>query len=505
MDSFSTHDLIDAPGGSSAPTTCRSSRKASGAYFTPEAVAATLVRWSVRDRGDRLLDPSCGDGIFVAAHPGSVGVEMDAASAAIARQRAPSGEIHVGDFFAWAERTGVRFDCAAGNPPFVRYQLFAGETRARALRLCRELGAEFSGLTSSWAPFLVATAALLKPGGRMAFVVPAEVGHAPYAAPFLDYAVRNFSVVHLVAIREKLFPELSEDCWLLFADGFGGETSEIRFSVLPRFAPSDGPPSEFERINVDEWRTVWRKRLRPYLMSRTARNAYVRLAASGEARRLGEIAAVGIGYVTGANDFFHLRPSQAKRLSIPDALLQPTVRNGRILGGPSLGPTDVAGWRQRDEPFLLLRLSGTDVLPLTVRAYLDGADGMRARTSYKCRVRTPWYAVPDVRIPDYLLSYMSGERPALVRNDARCSATNSVHCVRVVQPSLARLLAGWGGTFTDLSCEVEGHPLGGGLLKLEPREAARVLLPEPGQVRSADEEAFREALSEMRTWRHRAA
>ena len=28
----------------------------------------------------------------------------------------------------------------------------------------------------------------------MAFLVPAEIGHAPYAAPLLDYLVANFSV-----------------------------------------------------------------------------------------------------------------------------------------------------------------------------------------------------------------------------------------------------------------------------------------------------------------------
>jgi adenine-specific DNA-methyltransferase len=73
----------------------------------------------------------------------------------------------------------LRFECAAGNPPFIRYQHFNGATRARALELCGRLGASFTGLASSWAPFIAAAAGLLKPGGRLAFVVPAEIGHAP--------------------------------------------------------------------------------------------------------------------------------------------------------------------------------------------------------------------------------------------------------------------------------------------------------------------------------------
>jgi hypothetical protein len=76
-----------------------------------------------------------------------------------AMARAPWALVHEGDFFAWASETVERFECSAGNPPFIRYQTFKGTTRARAIELCARLGADFSGLASFWAPFLVATAA----------------------------------------------------------------------------------------------------------------------------------------------------------------------------------------------------------------------------------------------------------------------------------------------------------------------------------------------------------
>jgi len=37
----------------------------------------------------------------------------------------------------------------------------------------------------------------------------------------------------------------------------------------------------------------------------------------------------------------------------------------------------------------------------------------------------------------------------------------------------------WQNSLTRLSTEVEGHALGGGMLKLEPSEARNVLLPDP--------------------------
>src|SRR6266849_4620830 len=151
-------------------------RKETGSFYTPDVAARSLVRCAVRSSRDRLLDPSCGDGRFLALHQSSVGIEQDRHAAQAARVRARSADIYQTEFFQWAATTSERFHCAVGNPPFIRYQIFSGAVRARALRLCGRLGAHFSSLTSSWAPFLVAASGLLRRGGRLAFVVPAEIG-----------------------------------------------------------------------------------------------------------------------------------------------------------------------------------------------------------------------------------------------------------------------------------------------------------------------------------------
>ena len=80
-------------------------QKETGAYYTPPAAVAALVKWAARRVSDRLLDPSCGDGRFIALHRRSVGVEQEAKSSQTARERAPGSLIHEGDFFTWATRT----------------------------------------------------------------------------------------------------------------------------------------------------------------------------------------------------------------------------------------------------------------------------------------------------------------------------------------------------------------------------------------------------------------
>jgi len=82
-----------------------------------------------------MLDPACGDGRFLVAHPNSVGVEQDVDATHTVHEKTPGSLIHQGDFFAWAEETHERFDCAAGTPPFIRYQrlaLYGFQTSARS-------------------------------------------------------------------------------------------------------------------------------------------------------------------------------------------------------------------------------------------------------------------------------------------------------------------------------------------------------------------------------------
>jgi adenine-specific DNA methylase len=406
-----------------------------------------------------------------------------------------------GDFFRWARETNERFDCAAGNPPFIRYQRFAGEVREAALGLCKDLGAEFTSLTSSWAPFLVATASLLRPGGRLAFVVPAEIGHAPYAAPLLEYLADHFASIQIVAIRNKLFPELSEDCWLLYGDGFGGRASRFHLTSVDTLKFTPRPPKPTTVITRDEW-VQWNRRLRPFLLPPRIRSLYKRFADASQTWTLEKVATVGIGYVTGANDFFHLRPSAVDRYGIPSRLLKPSIRNGRMLNGAAVTYGTVEEWLNRDEPILLLRLRKGQDLPDSVRRYLSTTDAKAARVTYKCRNRNPWYVVPDVRVPHAFLSYMSGGGPSLVANLAGCVCTNSLHAVILRRNiTVQTLQERWKHPLVPLSCEIEGHPLGGGMLKLEPGEASRIVLP-ARKLRKSEAQLALEGLMTMRKWRH---
>lgn len=475
-----------------------------GQFFTPAEVAADLINWARPGGKGRVLDPSCGDGEFLRQLEGAVGVELCEENAARSREVAPDATIIEADFFEWAATRGPSFEAIVGNPPFIRYQQFNGSTRKQALKLSKRIGVELNGLTSSWAPFVAVSASLLEPGGRMAFVVPAEIGHATYAEPLIEGLCSSFSSLTIVALREKLFPHLSQDAWLLFAGGRGGRTEEIGFTTVDRFSPNLDPDHPQRSISLRMWRELG-GRLRKFLIPEATLETYTAMTRRAGVSRIGEVADVTIGYVSGDNDFFHFHRSAASMFEIPERCLRPTIRRGEQLTADYVDDRLIERWTGAGEEIWVLDLSEVQELPRSVRDYLSSPRAEKAQERYKCRVRDPWYVIPGVdQAPSAFVTCMSGRESRLAINRAGAVCTNSVLAVTLKQRvAQTELLRGWRHPLARLSQELEGHPLGGGMLKLEPGEARRVHVPlKLFRATRAEERAVAEAIELMRTWRH---
>ena len=321
-------------------------------------------------------------------------------------------------------------------------------------------------------------------------VIPLELGHAAYARPVLDYLVKTFGCTTLLTFKERLFPELSQDTLLVLAEGKGKASGKLRVCDLDSVADLENVNkttkklARAEQINPEDI-SSGRTTLASYWLSEEARNLYERLSECATTKRLGEFAKVGIGYVTGANAFFHLNKAEAKARGISGSYLSPAIYRGRALGGLQFSKQDWQTAEQAGEAGYLLHIPPEKRLSKPVKTYISEGESQGVHEAYKCRVRSAWYSVPHVYKPDAFLSYMSGLSPLLVANDAGAVTPNSLHAVRLHDgaPLSARDLALlWQTSLTSLSVELEGHALGGGMLKLEPREARNVLLAVPDDV-----------------------
>ena len=61
--------------------------------------------------------------------------------------------------------------------------------------------------------------------------------------------------------------------------------------------------------------------------------------------------------------------------------------------------------------------------------YISDGEERGVHEAYKCRVRTPWWRVPRVGVPDLFFTYMNRDTPRLISNKARVPYLNSIHGV----------------------------------------------------------------------------
>ncbi len=477
-----------------------SGRKGRGAFFTPRAAARFIARWAVRSASDRLFEPACGEAVFLLEAARALGelgaegdlagrlrgVEMHPPSAERARARLASvgiaAAVDAGDFFD--EAAGPRYDAVIGNPPYVRYQSFQGEARAKARRIALSAGVPLTGLASSWAAFVVHAAQLLRPDGRLGLVLPAELLTVNYAASVRRFLMDRFASVHLVTFEELVFPGVSEEVVLLLAQG-QGPTARIELSQARDLDDLDGLAAFAWRPSDpdDKWT--------PALLSGEAFATYAEAAAGPGFGRLSDWGQVDLGAVTGNNGFFALSRDGARERGIPLRELRPIAPPGsRHLPGPAFTRQDWERLAGHGRSALLFHPPAARP-SVAARRYIAEGERTGVAEGYKCRHRRPWWRVPGVREPDLFVTYMNHGAPRLVRNAAGVSCVNSVHGL-----TLAGLAAELGpellpfaalNSLTRLGAELVGRAYGGGLLKVEPREAEALPVPSIDVVAAAAE------------------
>lgn len=475
-------------------------RKARGAFFTPAALCDYIVEWAVRSSEDQVLEPACGEAAFltsaarrltkIAADRGQApvavhGVELHAASArqaeSLVQELGGEVQVEVADFFT-VEPTAA-YDVVIGNPPYVRYQDFAGDARTRSRAAALRAGVSLTGLASSWAAFTVHSALFLKPGGRLGLVLPAELLTVNYAAPVRRFLVERFSDVRLVMFTERVFPGVMEEVVLVLADGFDKGPAR-HCEILQSRNSFDLDQAIAQRWEPGDLEAKWS----PSLLSTVAVEAYEALISGDRFCTLHQWGETTLGMVTGNNKYFMLSPEQARSLGIDeDELLPMSPPGSRHLRG--LAFTE-RSWRDCGEAGLATYLLRPGAEPSAAAAsYFRRGEEKDVHLAYKCRVRKPWWRVPLVGVADLFLTYMNADTTRLCANTARVHNVNSVHGV-YLRKGLRQLgrkylpIAAL-NSMTLLGAEIVGRAYGGGMLKIEPKEADQLPVPAATLLSSA--------------------
>lgn len=471
--------------------------KLRGGYYTPDSVARFLATW-VSGSGSRLLEPSCGDGAILRHLPSgssAVGVELVPIEAAKARDAAPSACVLESDFFEWFSPDEENaWDGVCGNPPFIRFQNWTEPTRGLAFDVMRRVGMRPTKLTNAWVPFVVASSLALRPGGRLGLVIPAELLQVTYAAELRAFLVDEFEELTAVTFKRLLFPGVLQEVVLLLGVR-GSGPANIRVAEVDDAASLPAaedlgalPHAPALRHDTEKWTKYF---LPPEGIEalRTARDLPGMI-------RLGELADVDVGVVTGRNQFFVLRPSGTVQREL-SSYVRPLVSKSAHVRGISFAPDDLAALEAANAPCHLLAVQNGLALDehAPLGAYLDEGEAEDVHKGYKCSIRKQWWVVPSTWIPDAFLLRQIYDHPRIIANLTVATSTDTIHRVRMVNGTPPQALAAASvNTVTFAFAEVMGRSYGGGVLELEPREAEGLPIPDPRAVTPGDIEIVDRAL-----------
>ena len=509
---------------SGAPTL----RKQRGAFFTTPAIATFLCDWAIADRPRAsVLDPTCGEAVFLLAAgkrlvdlglPASsldqqvFGVDLHTTSLEVAsellEESGLDARLEHADFFDVLPpgRLGAHlptFDAVVGNPPFVRYQQHAGSSRKRSASAALAQGVRLTGLASSWAAALVHASAFLKPDGRLAMVLPAELLTVHYAEPVRRWLQDRFARVELVLFEQLQFEDAQADVVLLLAEGTGpGDTFRLRYvhDAVDLADSSEADGIEVNPADTGKWTDLLLTNEHRDVLSSTEAAFFVPLSDYGNPE---------LGSVTGANDFFTLDEYERERRGLREDQLVPISPPGtKHLSGLTLTRGQWERLRWEGHRVWLFRPSVDDDSPDVARYVAEG-EAAGIHNAYKCQIRTPWWRPPSVPVPDLFFTYMSHRYPRLITNSARVSFLNSMHGIRLRNSSPREAKAALPllvlNSLSMLGAEIHGRSYGGGVLKMEPREAARLPVPKPETLRRtwallSDEKASLDRLLRQGLW-----
>lgn len=471
--------------------------KLRGGYYTPADISDFIVKWALRNLDDSILEPSCGDGSFLAAiqkmeqtsegdgFSHVLGVELDPVEAAKATEY--GYPVVNGDFFTFFRDSieGKRtFEAIVGNPPFIRYQNFDEKYRSVAFDLMKKHGFHPNRLTNIWLPFLLLSCEALSERGRIGMVIPAELFQVDYAAEARNYLSSHFEQLTLITFKKLVFDGIQQEVVLLL----GEKESKNKGIRVVELEGLDELVKEghfcldrAETKQLDHSSEKWVK----YYLSNDELMILRKLNADERISNASDLFEVNVGLVSGENDFFLLNWNSVVARGLQEEV-RPIISRAEQVKGILLS----------EEEYNRIRVMGKRVsifmpqdiplesLPECARQYIAWGESKDFDKNYKCRIRKRWFIVPTSWVADAFLIRQANLYPKMILNPTGALVTDTLHKVRFHEGINGAMVASaFINTYTLALSETLGRSYGGGVLTFEPGEMRRMRIPMIGADR----------------------
>lgn len=471
--------------------------KLRGGYYTPASIADFIVLWALRNVDDTILEPSCGDGSFLASirrrrsgfpcgiDEKVIGIELDSAEAEKAKVHGYT--IINGDYFTYYRdfiEGKLNYSVIVGNPPFIRYQNFDEQYRTVAFDLMKKHGFHPNRLTNIWLPFLLLSCEALSDNGRIGMVIPAELFQVDYAAEARNYLSSHFDSLTIITFKRLVFDDIQQEVVLLLGEK-KSEQKGIRVVELndldELIQQGLSCLNKAETKALDHSSDKWVK----YYLSNEELQVLRTLNSDDRITNATDLYEVNVGLVSGENDFFLSDWNNVVSRGL-QAEMMPIISRAEQVKGIYLS----------EEEYQMLRDAGKRVsifmpgdlpkeqLSENAQSYISWGEQQGFNKNYKCRIRKRWYVIPTSWTADAFLIRQANLYPKMILNPVGALVTDTLHKVRF-HKGIDRnaVAAAFLNTYTLALSETLGRSYGGGVLTFEPGEMRQMRIPMIGSER----------------------
>ena len=441
-----------------------------------------MVSWArtLRVIPDRVVEPGSGSGRFLLAaakvFPGAqlLGIESDPVAAMIARANlvvrgySKRSHIDLSDYRKVSIPPISGRTLFLGNPPYVRHHKLDTAGKQWLSENARGLGLKASQLSGLHVHFFLATALKAQKDDFGAFITSAEWLDVNYGELVRQLFLSRLGGQGITVVEptSRMFSD-AQTTSAITQFVIGSRPERIRMSRTRDAAQNENSTAErlvnrsrFESEN--RWSILTRK-------PEIARDGYI---------ELGELCEVHRGQVTGANRIWIAAGNGS---TLPESVLFPCVTRAKELFAAGDALCDVSQLRDViDIPPDLSAFEKSD--RRRIDDFLRRAKALGADQGYVARNRKAWWSV-GLRSPAPILAtYMARRAPAFVRNVADARHINIAHGIYPRVPLLPHILDRLAHLLSSTASVNGGRTYAGGLIKFEPKEMERILIPNPMEL-----------------------
>ena len=452
-------------------------RRQRGATYTPAPIVDAMVAWADSEGVSpaRVIDPGAGSGRFLMAAADKfplaqlVGVDIDPLATLMLRANAAVRGfasrliVHLTDYRKLELAAIEGATLFIGNPPYVRHHDIDERWKAWFAATARRHGHAASKLAGLHIHFFFKTRELARAGDFGTFITAAEWLDVNYGSVLRNMLADGLggAAVHIIDPKARPFADaLATGAVTCFRVGNRPASLTMRsVATLDDLAPlSRGKSVAWSDVaGARKWSLLVRDAL-------PVPSGFI---------ELGELFRVHRGQVTGSNSVW-IESEDAP--DVPRGFKRIAVTGARELmrAGPEL-KSAVGLKRVVDLP---ADLDGLDAEELrAVKKFLTWAKGLGAHETYTARHRRAWWSVGLLEPAPVLCTYMARQAPAFVRNRIKARHLNIAHGLYPVEPLSE-------DAFADILAYLRRHigtsggrVYAGGLVKFEPKELERTLVP----------------------------